>query len=219
MEKYFVRIDLRLKEGRASEIILQKHFDYLHSLCKTTKMKAGGFSSDNEVGMIIFKAHSESHAKLLCDNDPIFSTGLYSYKLFKWNVLLNSQPESMLDHISIGCSNLGNSMMFYDSTLGQLGYERVFTGELSIGYSHRGEKDDQFAVKLNCGTTPPGLGFHVAFTAPLREAVNSFYESALKCGGKDNGAPGPRPQYGAEYYAAFIIDLDGHPIEAVYQAK
>ena len=65
--------------------------------------------------------------------------------------------------------------------------------------------------------TPPGPGFHLAFTAPSRAAVDAFHAAAMEAGGRDEGAPGLRPRYGAAYYAAFVIDSDGHKLEAVHQ--
>jgi predicted lactoylglutathione lyase len=61
-----------------------------------------------------------------------------------------------------------------------------------------------------------GDGFHLAFAAPSREAIDAFYRAALEYGASDNGAPGLRPNYGPRYYAAFIVDLDGHRIEAMH---
>jgi len=66
--------------------------------------------------------------------------------------------------------------------------------------------------------TPPGPGFHLAFRAPSRAAVDRFHAAALAAGGASDGAPGPRPDYGPTYYAAFVIDPDGHKLEAVYNA-
>jgi predicted lactoylglutathione lyase len=68
------------------------------------------------------------------------------------------------------------------------------------------------------GSRPPGLGFHLALAAPSRLAVASFHNAALEHGGIDNGGPGPRPDYGPNYYAAFVVDPDGHHLEAVYNA-
>lgn len=65
---------------------------------------------------------------------------------------------------------------------------------------------------------PPGPGFHLAFDAPDHAAVDAFHAAGLAAGGRDNGQPGLRPHYGATYYAAFLIDPDGHHLEAVHQA-
>ena len=121
----------------------------------------------------------------------------------------------MLHHLSFGVSNLERSAAFYDAVLAALGYVRVWTDATAVGYGLAGG-DDKFAIKLNAnGAVAPGPGFHVAFAAPSRDAVGRFHAAALNHGGKDNGAPSLRLQYGEHYYAAFVIDPDGHRIEAV----
>lgn len=120
----------------------------------------------------------------------------------------------MLHHLSFGTSDLARSAAFYDAVLAALGYTRVWADANAVGYGYPGA-GDKLAIKLRRDATAPGAGFHVAFTAADREAVARFYEAALEHGGKDNGQPGLRPQYGANYYAAFVIDPDGYAIEAV----
>jgi catechol 2,3-dioxygenase-like lactoylglutathione lyase family enzyme len=120
----------------------------------------------------------------------------------------------MLHHISFGVRNLALSGAFYDAALSALGFRRVFDGDKSIGY---GLIDNQDFLLLNLETdpSPPGPGFHLAFAAPSRAAVDAFHTAALRIGGQDNGQPGLRPKYGPNYYAAFLIDPDGHRVEAV----
>lgn len=121
----------------------------------------------------------------------------------------------MLHHLSFGVADLARSAAFYDAALSALGYRRVWTDTTAIGYGTAGE-DDKFAIKLAPSeTAAPGKGFHAAFAAPSREAVNGFYKFALEHGGEDNGGCGLRPEYGAAYYAAFVFDPDGYRIEAV----
>jgi catechol 2,3-dioxygenase-like lactoylglutathione lyase family enzyme len=121
----------------------------------------------------------------------------------------------MLHHLSFGVSDLERSARFYDAALRPLGYVRVWTDATAIGYGIE-SGDDKFAIKRRTGeATAPGPGFHLAFAAPARDAVDRFHRAALKHGGVDDGAPGLRPQYGANYYAAFVIDPDGFRIEAV----
>ena len=80
-------------------------------------------------------------------------------------------------------------------------------------------EEDKFAIKLRgSAALAPGPGFHLAFAAPDRAAVDRFYDAALRTGGQDNGPPGLRPHYGPDYYAAFVIDPDGYHIEAVVTA-
>jgi catechol 2,3-dioxygenase-like lactoylglutathione lyase family enzyme len=124
----------------------------------------------------------------------------------------------VLHHLSFAVSNLARSGAFYDAALTPLGYVRVWADARAIGYGLPGG-DDQFAIKLRSSITVPGDGFHLAFAAPSREAVNAFYQAALKHGGKDNGAPGIHSEYGPNYYAAFVFDPDGYPIEAVINGR
>ena len=124
----------------------------------------------------------------------------------------------MLHHISFGVADLGKAGAFYDAALLAIGYRRVFEDETAIGYGIEDGKD-KFCLKLRPGSTSPGQGFHLAFAAPSREAVDRSYVSALAIGGKDNGAPGLRPHYGPSYYAAFLIDPDGHQIEVVVNTR
>ena len=121
----------------------------------------------------------------------------------------------MLHHISLGVADLDRSASFYDAVLAPLGYSRVWTDATAVGYGEPGG-GDKLAIKLQKGrVVAPGPGFHLAFAAPSREAVARFHEAALKNGGADNGAPGLRPHYGPDYYAAFVVDPDGHRVEAV----
>ena len=124
----------------------------------------------------------------------------------------------MLHHVSLAVSNLAHSAAFYDAALGALGYRRVFEDSTAIGYGIE-DGNDKLCLKLRSPVVPPGPGFHLAFAAPSREAVDRFHSAALAVGGQDNGAPGLRPHYGAGYYAAFLVDPDGHHIEAVINGQ
>jgi catechol 2,3-dioxygenase-like lactoylglutathione lyase family enzyme len=120
----------------------------------------------------------------------------------------------MLHHISFGVRDLALSGAFYDAALGALGFRRVFEDDEVIGYGVEDDKD-LLCLKLRPDATPPGDGFHMAFSASTRAAVDAFHAAALRVGGSDNGGPGLRPDYGDHYYAAFVVDPDGHRIEAV----
>lgn len=126
----------------------------------------------------------------------------------------------MLHHLSIGAKDIERAARFYDAVLKPLGYVRVWTdlrpGEQhqALGYGSPGG-DDQLAVKQVSQDIPAIPGFHIAFSAPTREAVRNFHAAALAAGGQDNGAPGLRPGYGEHYFAAFVVDPEGHRIEAV----
>jgi catechol 2,3-dioxygenase-like lactoylglutathione lyase family enzyme len=123
----------------------------------------------------------------------------------------------MLGHLSFGVTDLARAIAFYDATLAALGYVRVWTSESAAGYGMPGG-NDRLALKLQSEpVVPPGPGFHLAFVAENRLAVDRFHAAALASGGTDEGAPGPRPHYGPSYYAAFVRDPDGHKLEAVFQ--
>ncbi|WP_088284734.1 VOC family protein [Ideonella sp. A 288] len=127
----------------------------------------------------------------------------------------------MLHHLSFGVSDMDRSSRFYDAVLGALGFVRVWDDlgpdhpNQAIGYGREGG-GDAFAIKHRpSAVVAPGPGFHLAFAAPDRAAVDRFHAAALAHGGHDNGAPGLRPDYGADYYACFVVDPDGYRIEAV----
>jgi catechol 2,3-dioxygenase-like lactoylglutathione lyase family enzyme len=125
----------------------------------------------------------------------------------------------MLGHLSFGVRDLARAARFYDAALGPLGYVRVWDGApKGVGYGPPGD-GDKLALFAKPETHAPGPGFHLAFDAPNRAAVDAFHEAALAAGGRDDGAPGVRAHYGPTYYAAFVIDLDGHKLEAVHQQK
>ncbi len=121
----------------------------------------------------------------------------------------------MLGHISLGVSDLERSCAFYDAVLGALGYARLYRTERVLGYGAAGSSAARLDLMLQPQpSAPPGPGFHLAFAAPSRAAVEAFHAAALRFGGQDQGNPGPRPHYGADYYAAFVLDPDGYKLEA-----
>ncbi len=120
----------------------------------------------------------------------------------------------MLSHLSFSVTDLKRSSAFYDAVLGALGYQRVYTGDSAAGWGDQ-SGDEKFAIKKRVDNVKsPSPGFHLAFHAKTKEEVHQFHSQALKFGGQDNGAPGPRPEYGHRYYAAFVTDPDGYEIEA-----
>lgn len=120
----------------------------------------------------------------------------------------------MLHHLSIAVSDLDRASTFYDAVLKPLGYTRVFDDDEAVGYGYEGG-DDKLCLKLAAQVVVPGEGFHLAFTATAPNQVHEFHTAALRNGGRCNGAPGPRPEYGEGYYAAFVFDPEGYRIEAV----
>ncbi len=120
----------------------------------------------------------------------------------------------MLDHVSLGVTDLTRSMSFYDATLAALGLVRVWSKHNAAGYGPTGE-EDRLAL-FAAERAAPSAGSHIAFTAAEESAVRAFHTAALAAGGTDDGPPGPRPRYGAGYIAAFVRDPDGHRLEAVF---
>lgn len=116
----------------------------------------------------------------------------------------------MLDHIIISVSDLDASREFYERTLAPLGYSVVMESAQGCGFGVL-EKPD-FFIAFGGKVTPR---VHIAFMSRDREAVHQFHAAGLAAGGKDNGQPGIREQYHPNYYGAFLIDPDGHNIEAV----
>lgn len=114
----------------------------------------------------------------------------------------------MFDHIGLRITTLATSRRFYQAALAPLGFVPDASGS---GFGPPG----QTLLWLHEGAPAGPRGVHLAFTAESREAVDRFYRAGLQAGGRDNGAPGLRADYGADYYAAFLIDPDGNNIEAV----
>jgi len=123
----------------------------------------------------------------------------------------------VLGHLSFGVKDLARSADFYDRALAPLGYLRVWAHDHGVGFGQPGGRDKLALFAKPGQVVAPGPGFHLALTAPSRAAVDAFHAAALDAGAQDCGAPGLRPHFGATYYAAFVIDLDGYKIEAVHQ--
>ena len=116
----------------------------------------------------------------------------------------------MIDHIVVNVRNLSASRRFYDQALAPLGYRLIKEFPGGIGYG-MGAKADLWMIQRE----PPSAEVHVAFACGTRSLVDAFHAAALAAGGKDNGAPGTRAHYHADYYGAFVLDPDGHNMEAV----
>jgi catechol 2,3-dioxygenase-like lactoylglutathione lyase family enzyme len=125
----------------------------------------------------------------------------------------------MLDHVSLGVTDLDRSRRFYDAALRPLGLVRIldFEGRGSDYGAMAGQGGVEFTITIEDGVTP-SRGCHLCFRAPDRAAVQAFHAAALAAGGRDDGLPGLRPKYHADYYGAFVLDPDSHRIEAVCHA-
>ncbi len=119
----------------------------------------------------------------------------------------------MINHVSIGVRDLKAAKRFYDAALSALGYKCLSEGEGYLGY---GAEAAKFWVLKAEQPVPadPKSGLHICFDAASRRAVDAFHAGALKAGGRDNGKPGVRPDYGDTHYAAFVTDPEGYRLEA-----
>jgi catechol 2,3-dioxygenase-like lactoylglutathione lyase family enzyme len=117
----------------------------------------------------------------------------------------------MLDHVTIGVSDIERSRKFYDRALRPLGISRLYAeGERFAGYGISPKAFFWIGWR-----DVPQTGAHIAFATQDRAAVERFHDEAIAAGGRDNGPPGIRPNYHPSYYGAFVLDPDGHNIEAV----
>jgi catechol 2,3-dioxygenase-like lactoylglutathione lyase family enzyme len=124
----------------------------------------------------------------------------------------------MIDHISLRVRDLARARAFYDAVLAPLGYRRLYDYPDASGYGPPRPhplKEQALPFWIGRDEGAAALSGHLCFTAPSRGAVDAFHAAALAAGGRDDGKPGLRPHYHASYYAAFVIDPDGHKIEAV----
>jgi catechol 2,3-dioxygenase-like lactoylglutathione lyase family enzyme len=122
----------------------------------------------------------------------------------------------MIDHVGFPVSDYAKSKAFYERALAPLGYGVV----MEVGNNEMGAPAAGFGIGGNPdfwigGEGDVGNPVHVAIVAKDRAVVDAFHQAALAAGGRDNGAPGLRPHYHPNYYAAFVLDPDGHNIEAV----
>ncbi|GLQ54075.1 VOC family protein [Devosia nitrariae] len=119
----------------------------------------------------------------------------------------------MFDHVTLAVSDLQKSKLFYERAFEALGYRLSFGKE---GVFWAFDVGDGSLFEIQRSESPPPLTrVHVAFRVKSATEVDAFYQAALEAGAMDNGAPGPRPQYAASYYACFVLDPDGYNIEAM----
>ncbi|MGH8010902.1 MAG: VOC family protein [Candidatus Binataceae bacterium] len=119
----------------------------------------------------------------------------------------------MISHVSIGVKDLAAARRFYDAVLTPLGYKCLYEADEAVGFGAEAPEFWVLEVKQPVAADEAS-GLHVCLDAPTREAVNRFHQAALRAGGRDNGEPGLRKDYGENYYAAFITDPQGYRIEA-----
>ena len=124
---------------------------------------------------------------------------------------------SIVHHVSIGVTDHAASVAFYEKVLATIGAKKIFDFPNAVAF---GKQFPEFWVQLPGDGQAAGTanGTHFAFIASSKDAVQAFYDAALEAGGSGDGEPGPRPDYGPDYYGCFVRDLDGHKIEAAIVA-
>ena len=128
---------------------------------------------------------------------------------------MSTDTASIVSHISIGTNNFDRAVEFYDKVLSTLGCKQVMSHPGAVAYG-KGLPEFWVQTPINGEPATIGNGSHIGFIAATKQEVHAFYDAAISQGGKDDGAPGPRPDYGDAYYGSFIIDIDGNKIEATY---
>jgi catechol 2,3-dioxygenase-like lactoylglutathione lyase family enzyme len=127
---------------------------------------------------------------------------------------------SILDHITLAVSDYPRSKAFYDKALAPLGISALMEFGQACGFGRDGKPEFWIGVGPASFQEPQHLKVitpvHIAFSAKDRAEVEAFYKAAIAAGGKDFGAPGVREHYHPNYYGAFVLDPDGHDIEAVF---
>ncbi len=120
---------------------------------------------------------------------------------------------SIMHHISIGTNDFDRAVAFYDKVMATVGAKRVFEFPGAVAY---GKQFPELWVQtpVDGAAATCGNGSHFGFIAASTEAVQAFYDAALAAGGSGDGEPGPRPDYGPDYFGCFVRDIDGHKIEA-----
>jgi catechol 2,3-dioxygenase-like lactoylglutathione lyase family enzyme len=126
---------------------------------------------------------------------------------------------AMFHHVSIGVSDLERSTRFYDAVMAALGHERFLEKPGSLSWWPKGGGQALWINLRDDLTVIADDGRHIAFQAESRAQVDAFYAAAVAAGATDDGAPGTRPEYRDTYYGAFVLDPDGHKLEAVYAPR
>ncbi len=125
------------------------------------------------------------------------------------------EPASVISHVSIGSNDFERAIAFYERVMPVLGCTRILAHPGAVAW---GKGLPEFWVQTPIDGRPAtvGNGTHIGFIATDKAMVHAFHETALAAGASDEGAPGPRPEYGEPYYGCFVRDPDGHKIEAAF---
>lgn len=128
---------------------------------------------------------------------------------------MSTEIPSIVSHVSVGSNRFDEAVAFYEKALAALGAKRIMEHPGAVAF---GKQFPEFWVQKPIDGRPAtsGNGVHFGFVAQSQEQVRAFHAAALAAGAADEGAPGPRAEYGEPYYGCFLRDLDGHKIEAAF---
>lgn len=128
---------------------------------------------------------------------------------------MTDENPSIISHVSVGTNDFDRAVGFYDKVLPALGCTRIMEHPGAVAY---GKMFPEFWVQtpIDGNAAAPGNGTHVGFFAISKDQVDAFFNAAVAAGARDDGAPGPRQEYGEPYYGCFVRDPDGHKIEAAF---
>jgi catechol 2,3-dioxygenase-like lactoylglutathione lyase family enzyme len=124
-----------------------------------------------------------------------------------------------IHHVSIGVNDVARAKAFYDPLMKIVGLQIRQADSESVDYGSDVGLVFSLETPIDKRAATAGNGVHIAFSVPDRQTVETFYREALRLGGSDAGAPGPRPEYSPNYFGAFVFDLDGNKIEAVVSTR
>src|SRR6266568_2195800 len=177
--------------------------------------------SDTEAALASMQLTPEFPSQRIATGGALCAPAAWCNATALFELKLSRKSKAMLDHVSLGVTDIERSRRFYDAILRPLGLVRIVDFGDSRGSDYGaalGSLGVEFTITREAEVRTPIPGAHVCFRAPDRAAVDAFHAAALACGGCDDGAPGLRPNYHADYYGAFVLDPDGYRIEAVCHA-
>ncbi|MDA1301269.1 MAG: VOC family protein [Proteobacteria bacterium] len=129
---------------------------------------------------------------------------------------MTDEIPSIMNHVSIAVSDPAVSFPFYEAVLATIGARRLHEHGDTVAYGKQFPEFWVHGTPFDGGSARPGIGVHFAFFARNQQEVHDFHAAAIAHGATDDGAPGPRPDYGAGYYGCFVRDPDGHKLEATF---
>ena len=166
--------------------------------------------SDTEAALASMQLTPEFPSQRIATGGALCAPAAWCNATALFELKLSRKSKAMLDHVSLGVTDIERSRRFYDAILRPLGLVRIVDFGDSRGSDYGaalGSLGVEFTITREAEVRTPIPGAHVCFRAPDRAAVDAFHAAAVACGGRDDGAPGLRPNYHADYYGAFVLEV------------